>query len=469
MTGRLHLLPLRWAVLVAASVAAAAGVSGLAQHALFSHATPLKYGVTVALPLLVVVAAASREPLLVVVSVLVVAAPFAGATTTYDGIAISPFALVLAAAAALAVGSGRLGARFSALGLAALPALVLLAVPVALASHPGRYAVLFGSMAATAWVVARAAVLPRGTTIVLGSIVGSAALQAGLAVWEYRTGNRLDLYGGAGRDVFGADYFFAYDGKLRPVGSFYDPISLGNVLALSCPLAVVLAVRARSAAARTALLAAVVVIALGLAATLSRMSWIGAAAGCLVAVALLPRGRRLVPLVLAGAAVGAAALLALSSGQGAFATRFDSIFHPTASSTPTAAGDRQRIELWWAALRTAEGHPVFGTGFGNLFPHLAHRVGGTWPDSNAQSTYLQVLGEAGAAGGLALLLVLGALGADLAAVLRRDRLLGAGLAGAAACLLVVWLTDWTLRYVPVAASVAVLLGLIASQASRRSP
>lgn len=465
---RLPLLPLRWAAFAVGALATAAAVSGASQHVLFTYATPLKYAVTVAAPLVLVVAAASREPLLVITPVLVVGAPFAGATASLGGVSLPLFALLLAVAAALAVVSGPLGGRVSALGLAAPVALVLLAVPVALGNPSRHYAVLFGTTAVTAWVVARAASLPRGTEVVLGSLIGSAALQGALAIWELRSGSRLDLYGSAGSDVFGAGYFFGYEGTFRPVGSFYDPISLGNVLALACPVALVLVARTRGLA-RLALILATALIGAGLATTLSRMSWIGAVAGCVLALALLPAGRRLAPFALAAAAVGAALVLATASGGGTFATRFDSIFHPTASSVPTAAGDRQRVELWRAALTTAEQHPLLGTGFGNLFPQLSHQVAGTWPGSNAQSTYLQVLAEGGLLGGAALVLVLAAFGGDLAAALRRDRLLGAGLAGAGLCLLLVWTTDWTFRYVPVAASVAVVLGLVAAQSSRRMP
>jgi hypothetical protein len=79
-----------------------------------------------------------------------------------------------------------------------------------------------------------------------------------------------------------------------------------------------------------------------------------------------------------------------------------------------------------------------------------------------QSTYVQVLGEAGPAGGLALLLVCG----DLARGLRRERVLCAGLSGALVSLLTMWMTDYTVRYLAVATTFAVLFGAIAARAAR---
>ncbi len=133
----------------------------------------------------------------------------------------------------------------------------------------------------------------------------------------------------------------------------------------------------------------------------------------------------------------------------------------------TAQGDRQRVELWRAGFATVEAHPITGVGLGKLFPHLAHRVRRPGPQSHAQSTYLQVLAEAGVAGGLALLLVFAGLGRDLARGLRRERALYAGLAGALATVLITWLTDYTVRYAVVATTLAVLFGAIASRGGRR--
>jgi len=81
-----------------------------------------------------------------------------------------------------------------------------------------------------------------------------------------------------------AYYFFAYGAQNRPTGSLYDPISLGNVLALICPLALVLSASARTAAARFLALAALLLIGVALTLSLSRMSWIAAVAGVAVVI-----------------------------------------------------------------------------------------------------------------------------------------------------------------------------------------
>jgi O-antigen ligase len=82
----------------------------------------------------------------------------------------------------------------------------------------------------------------------------------------------------------------------------------------------------------------------------------------------------------------------------------------------------------------------------------------------AQSTYLQFLGEGGILGAGALVLLLGA----QARVLRegrrdpRNRIVVAALTGATAALMIEWTTDVTVRYAPVAASVAVIFGAAAA-------
>ncbi len=167
------------------------------------------------------------------------------------------------------------------------------------------------------------------------------------------------------------------------------------------------------------------------------------------------------------ALAGAVVFLPLGFAHGSVDQRFSSIFHPTSKTVRTAQGDRQRVELWQAGFATAEAHPITGVGLGNLFPHLAHRVGGLGPQSHAQSTYIQVLGEAGVVGGLALLLVFSGLGRDLTRGLRRKPELYAGLGGALATVLITWLTDYTVRYAVVAMTLAVLFGAIASRGGRR--
>jgi O-antigen ligase len=343
-----------------------------------------------------------------------------------------------------------------------LVALVLVLVPVLGGSSAGPTLLLIATAGTVAWLVARVSSTRSGFPIIAGAFVASATLQSGLAIWEAHTGHRLDLYGNAASNTFGPRYFYGYEGKDRPTGSFYDPISYANVVALALPLALVLAIRLRSYAARLGLLAAAVVCGIGLALSLSRMSWIGAVCGLALAVALLPRGPRAPAALALVASAALVAAVVLAAAPKALSLRFSSIQSPTTART-TGADDQQRLRLWGAAVSAAHRQPLFGTGVGGLTSELEAQVPGA---NHAHSTYLEVIGEMGLAGGLGLALLVGA-GAGSALVgLRHDRVLAAGVCGAFLALLAIWTTDFTVRYVPVAASAAVVFGLAAALARR---
>jgi len=451
------------------ALAAATGAAGITEHVAFHQPSDLKYAVTIAGPLLLLLAASVEEPLNILGPAVIVVAPFGAFVVTVSGIHISALAVLLVLSAAAAIISGVPSARLSRAGVAAAIAVPLLAVPLILGSDGRGTATVLLVIIVTAWVVSRAARGKHGLALVLWAVLASAALQAAIAIWEYQSGHLLNLYGSAGSTVFGVDYFFGYGSKNRPIGSFFDPISLGNMLALACPIALALAATSRTPRARVLAAAAGVLVGVALALSLSRASWIGAAAGILVTIVFLPPKVRWVAFVPAVAATAAVAVLATSGSGGTLGTRFQSIFHPTGVGVRTAQGDRQRTEYWTTALRTAAEHPIFGVGFGSLLVRLQNADPAASNTAlNAQSTYLQVLAEAGIAGAGALLIVLVGLARDLVAGLRSRRALMAGVAGASTALLIGWVTDYTIRYVQVAASVAVLFGVIASQTARRS-
>jgi O-antigen ligase/polysaccharide polymerase Wzy-like membrane protein len=456
---------LRQALLAIGVVGVVAGAAGVTEQKLFHQPGVLKYALTIAAPLILIAVASTAQPLLVFVPLIVVAAPFASFTSTLQGTSVSLLAPVVIGAAVVAIATGRRPRRLSRAGSMVVPALLLLCVPFADGTDQGHYVVLFGTMILVGWLISRAGALPGGPGVVLWSLVASAALQAGLAIWEFHTNHLLNLYSSAGSNVFGRDYFFTYGTENRPIGSFSDPISLGNVLALSCPVALVLAATARSAVGRFAALVALFGASLALALSLSRMSWIGAAVGVAIAFVLLPGRYRWRAALTSSGLASIVIVLALGLSHSNLGQRFSSIFDPTAPTVRTRQGDQVRAQLWRAALASSRRHPIVGVGLGRLEPVLEHEVAG--PQINAQSTYLQMLGEAGAAGLLALALVLWGLRADVAAGLRRDRVLYAGLAGALASVLITWLTDYTTQYVPVAATFAVVFGAIASRGARR--
>ena len=440
----------------------------------------LKYAVTVAGPLLLLLAALHPRPLEPIVAGMVIVAPFAAYPFTLKGIgvpAILPFGLV---AVVLAVVTGPHGGPKSSLARSAPFIAALLLLPVlagtqlsATGDHISSPLVVVGTLLAMSWLVSRAAATPEGTRLVIAAVVASAVLQAALAIWEFQTGRTLNLFTSS-QSSFASGYFFSYGASNRPTGSFADPISLGNVLAIALPLTTIAALsyrRSRNSLNRgpvaggtlpVLVMAAGMLIGLGLVLTFSRMSWVAAVAGLALAVLLRPKGTRA---RLAGGLLllgGLAIVLAVAAAGPTLGTRYDSIFHPTAANVSTANGDRTRQQLWKAALDVAVQYPVAGVGFDKLAPELATHVADVSILSHAHSTYLQVAAEGGLVLGIgALTLFALALGRDLRKGLRTSPL-AAGLAGSILALAICWTTDYTIRYEAVAASVAPLIGLIAA-------
>ncbi|HKN49560.1 MAG TPA: O-antigen ligase family protein [Actinomycetota bacterium] len=476
---------LRWGAILLLAALSLAGAAGLTSQALFTQPTTLKYAVTVAGPLLLLLAALHPRPLEPIVAGMVIVAPFAAYPFTLKGIgvpAILPFGLV---AVVLAVATGPHGGPKSSLARSAPFIAALLLLPVlagtqlsATGDHISSPLVVVGTLLAMSWLVARAAATPEGTRLVIAAVVASAVLQAALAIWEFQTGRTLNLFTSS-QSSFASGYFFSYGASNRPTGSYADPISLGNVLAIALPLTTIAALSYRRrgnslnrgpVAGRTLpvlVMAAGMLIGLGLVLTFSRMSWVAAVAGLALAVLLRPKGARA---RLAGGLLllgGLAIVIAVAAAGPTLRTRYDSIFHPTGAGVSTANGDRTRQQLWKAALDVAVQYPVAGVGFDKLAPELATHVADVSILSHAHSTYLQVAAEGGLVLGIgALTLFALALGRDLGKGLRRSPL-AAGLAGSILALAICWTTDYTIRYEAVAASVAPLVGLVA--AAGRSP
>jgi O-antigen ligase len=473
-----YLSILRWGAILGLAALSLAGAAGWTSRALFTQPTTLKYAVTVAGPLLLLLAALHPRPLEPVVAGIVTVAPFAAYPFTLKGIgvpAILPFGLV---GVALAVATGPHGRPKSSLGRAAPFIAALLLLPVlagtqisATGDHISSPLVVVGTLLAVSWLVARAAATPEGTRLVIAGIVLSAALQAALAIWEFQTGRTLNLFT-SGQSNFASSYFFSYGASNRPTGSYADPISLGNILAIALPLTTIVSLacqRVRSVAGRTVpalAMAAGLFIGLGLVLTFSRMSWIAAAAGLALAVLLRPKGTRA---RLAGGLFllgGLAIVIAVVTAGPALSTRYDSIFHPTAANVSTASGDRTRQQLWRAALDVAAQHPIAGVGFDKLAPELAAHVADVSILSHAHSTYLQIAAEGGLVLGIGALMLFGsAVGRDLRKGIRTSPLT-AGLAGSILAMAICWTTDYTIRYESVAASVAPLIGLVAAGGRR---
>jgi O-antigen ligase len=450
----------RLALIAGAAAVLLLCTTGLPAAKAFDVASPLKYGLTVGGPLLVIVLAVAQAPLRLSVGLLVFAIPFGSATATFSGVGIPFMAVLLALATVVAVVSGPLPGLASPAGGRVILASGLLAVPAVIGGQSGRFLTLLATMALVGWLVSRACDEPRGVDFVLGAGIAAGVLQGLLAIYEFRTGNHLSLYGSA-QAATAKDTYYAVDGNAnRPYGSFYDPISLGNVLAATLPLAVDRAVRARGGLVRLAAYAATGVIAFGLILTFSRLSWIGGTVGVLVAIALLPRGRRLATIASLGVMVAVLVGVAAATAGPALQERFDSVKNPTQSrNATTAEGDRQRERLWRASLDVAETHPVVGVGLGNLRPQLEQRVADLGPSTHAHSTYLQLLAEGGLVGAAALVMLFSGLAGAIRRGLLAGSLLAPALAGSFVSFALCWLTDVTVRYSPVASFAAVLIGL----------
>jgi O-antigen ligase len=458
---------LRALVVVGAIAATVLGACGITARALFTETSEIKYVVSVMAPLVAVFVALAPDPLRLLFALAIVVAPFTF-VTTITGVTLSPLIVVLVAALIVAALSLEGGRGHTATGLGVLAALALLAGPVALSRDPATSTLWLGVLVTCGWLAFRLAQEPGGLRLVLGLVVAAAGVQAVLAIWEAKTGQRLNLYDVSGQSAVSSQDFFNFEREKRPSGAMPNPIALGNVLALACPLVVALANETRSRLVALTLLGAAGLIAVGVAFTLSRMSWIGAAVGVVVTLVLLPPPARLRSAIAVACVLALVVQFVVAFGGTALHDRFASIEAPTSRVNRTSGGDQIRLGLWRAAIGVAEAEPVFGTGYGKLVPELAKRTDGVAPGGHAHSVYLQFLAEAGIAGALALLLVIAGVVRDLwhGLTCHRDgevRLLAAGIAGSVACILVVWVTDYNVRYTQVGAIIAVIFGAAAAQ------
>jgi O-antigen ligase len=465
---------IRITVAIGGALLALAGCVGLTSGVLFSQPSTLKYLITVVGPVGLTLVAGARDPLRVLASLTIVTAPFAFVVTA-QGVSLTPLAL-FGGATFLLFTLSRSTSPVLNLSRAVIPVgLALLAPGVIRSPTPVRYALLIGAMLATGLVAARLSRRPGGLEALLGSVTAAATLQAAVAIWEFKTHHRLDLYSANGQAGFTSNYFFSFEGADRPAAAMPDPISLGNLLALALPLSISLLFVSRGFWKRAYLSVACGVIILGLALTLSRMSWVGAALGIVVVIALLPARRLTAAAIVAGTA-GSAIAFALAVGGTALRQRFASVTDPTANGVVTASSDRQRQAIWDAALHVASENEPFGTGFGGLHAKLSHFVGDVGVATHAHSTYLQILSEAGAVGLAGVVVIFASAGRDLWPTRARERtlatqqgILATGALGGLAATLVFWTTDYTVRYLQVGLFIALLIGVAAGRGRTAEP
>ena len=465
---------LRSAAAATFTVIALISAVGITEGALFAAPSLLKYVLTVLAPVVGVLLVTVRHPLRLVVTLAIVCIPAAGTNAFFGGVKVSPLAVILLVGVFIAIVSGPPARSLSSVGAAGLASAALLVGPIIIGKDSGA-AVLIGAMILVTWLVSRLAQEgEQGWLVIYGAVVAAALFQALLAIYEYKTKHHVNLYGSAGATQPESSYFGTAAGKAgevhstqRPTGTLYDPISLGNVLAMSCPILLTLATRSRGLLLKLILAPVGVVIVLALALSFSRFSWIGGAVGIIVAACSLGSWRQTtLALGTVIATLGIVALLALATAGKQLISRVESVANPThASNRVTARGDRERVATWADDVKIFESHPIGGVGLGQIYRPLASYLPHAKEGTNGQNTYLQVAAEAGLLGISALVLILSTSAKSLTRAVRSSVPLAGGALGAGTAVLVVWLTDVSVRYTPVAAFFAIVIGLASAASS----
>ncbi len=473
MAPRIEVHSVLWVLVLSGAVLLfAIGASGILATKLFHQYSTLKWMITLGGPLLIILLLTVKRPAAWATGILILTIPIEPYVTTISSQPISIlFATSLLATAVVTIEGGvkadRNGKKPALAAVVPWIAL-LLVLPSVLGTgvdHQVLYLFLFVDIA---WVCARVVGLyPDGRSIVVLVFVGSAAAQSTLALVQHVTGQQYSLYGGAGTVSYSAhSYFYNYGSAARTTGTFFDPISLGNVLAMALPMAMLIVLRRDSRTGHRwfAGLSSLLIVG-GLAVSLSRASWMGAIAGVLC-ISLFSHGDQRRRAISYSGVLIVGVLLVASAWYGpAISSRFTSILHPTASTVRTASGDKTRQVDWSFALKTFEENPIAGVGIGNLAGQYQELVAGSGAGTHASDVYLQYLAEGGLFGGAALVLLAGAVFVDLFRARRTDWLYP-GLAGAFVSVGITWVTDFTVRYYAVAGCLAILIGLAASGSHR---
>jgi hypothetical protein len=449
----------RLLVFALSAVGLALAASGLLATKVFDQPTTIKYVVTVVGFGLLTLLTTVRSPLKLLVGLAILVAPI-NAVVSFQGARVTP--LLAVDLLAVFVALPRIGPARAALRPMSIAFGLLLLPGVVHATSPGSWVVWLAVTIATGWLTYIVAHEPGGLAFIVSMLVLSALIQGAIGIWEFKTKHQLYLYSAAGTTAAGDEAFFQYGNLIRPAGTLPDPIGLGQVLALYLPLIVAYAASMRRYSRGFLILCVGGVVALALVLSLSRLSLIGGVVGALLTLLLLPRGRRMT--IGGGTMVIAAAVvtLALTLGGSELQTRVGSIFDPTASHVPTAAGDIERKQIWHAALQEGEHNAVTGVGLGHVTIGLPKYGVPVKAAANAQNTFLQFFAEGGLVALLALVGILVAAAVDLGRSIRRERLWVAGAVGALVGTVVTWSTDVEVRYVQISATVAILLGLIAA-------
>jgi len=466
----------RLVALIGALAIGLLSASGVVTQLLFSRPTTVKYAMTVAFACYLIIVICARKPLLVMTVVTALVAPFS-ATADFSGIQVTLGLLTLLPAVLVLLLNRvtpwqSVEVRRSSLAVAVPCMVAALAIPLLHANETLTWAVGLAAMLGTGWLVASVARSAFNRRTIAVALVIATAAQASIAIAEFISGRPFNLYSQAAN--YGSNYFYRYGNDItgfafRPSAGMPDPNSLGNVLALGCPLVLALLMTVQNRKLQALLVGAGILNLIGLAVTLSRMSWIGAALGLILTVALLPGRKRLVAASVVVAGVVPAVVVALAVGGTSIADRFATVAEPTAATTETRQEDLTRVAIWETSIEVLSAHPFMGVGIDRLPAYIVAAVPEASAASHAHSTYLNIAAEAGVIGAAGLLFLVLAAAKDCFHGLRSDRALYAGVGGALLAMLTVWTTDYTIRSTPVALMFAAVIGLCAAARHQSVP
>ena len=330
---------------------------------------------------------------------------------------------------------------------------------------------------ATATVYFAARSVSRGDPVTLERMARAAGFASAIA-----SGYALMQLTGLDPLVWGRTA--SYEGDVRIFGTLGHPNILGAYLAMTAPLTVWLAWRARSGAERALWATVATASAVTIAATLSRGAWIGLAAGGIAVpcLTLLGRGSVARP----GAPSNAKAALLVSLALALLALLFfartpmgphlvERLRQIASLSAPTT---QSRLHIWRAAWRMFQDHPVWGVGldaFGTFYPR--YRTAEYWKvewgrtPNKAHNEGLGILATQGLVGALAALLVLTLAAVAIVRAVRRSE--GAARSGAivAGAALVAFVAQDLASFTVVALGslAAALAGWLGSVAETRVP
>ncbi|MFA1546730.1 O-antigen ligase family protein [Actinomadura chokoriensis] len=190
----------------------------------------------------------------------------------------------------------------------------------------------------------------RDLAIVCWSLLGLGLAEAGYGIWQAVTGNGASMNGE----------------NIRAVGTFgaLDVMAMSVVVGLAFLVLTAFALSAPGygAAAVSAALAGLAVLAAALALALSRGTWIALGAAAVLALVLFDRWTAAKVLTCCAALL---VLMAALSGGGGHAVVDRSKSMAASISDPDRSVD-DRYNLWAAAVRIWEDHPVTGVGVKNF-------------------------------------------------------------------------------------------------------